>query len=93
MTTIAANNLILRNRQDADAPALYQTCQDEALRKSGVTDHFRQCLNNHFRLFQHIIQLQFYYILVRSCPLPAIRRHLLLPGGSMQKSPEGDQTV
>lgn len=37
MTTIKTANLILRNWQEADAPALYQICLDEALRKSGVT--------------------------------------------------------
>ena len=37
MTTIETNNLILRNWQEADAPALYRICRDEALRKSGVT--------------------------------------------------------
>ena len=37
MTTIETNNLILRNWQETDAPALYRICRDEALRKSGVT--------------------------------------------------------
>ena len=37
MTPIETTNLILRNWQDSDAPALYQLCQDDTLRKSGVT--------------------------------------------------------
>jgi len=36
MTTIKTTNLILRNWHKSDAPALYQLCQDDTLRKSGV---------------------------------------------------------
>ena len=38
MTPIETTNLILRNWQDSDAPALYQLCQDDTLRKSGVIE-------------------------------------------------------
>ena len=33
---IETKHLILRNWQESDAPALYQLCRDETLRKSGV---------------------------------------------------------
>ena len=33
---IETEHLILRNWQESDAPALYQLCRDETLRKSGV---------------------------------------------------------
>lgn len=36
MTTMKTTNLILRNWHETDAPALYQICQDDTLRKNGI---------------------------------------------------------
>ncbi len=36
MTTIETNNLILRNWQETDAPALYRIYRDDTLRKNGI---------------------------------------------------------
>lgn len=36
MTTIKTADLILRNWQETDAPALYRICRDDTLRKNGI---------------------------------------------------------